>query len=79
MQSADSCTPHTPPVNRKFTVSGRVQIMMLIMHMLSHYTKQARPVAMNSQQVYSAVVSPNNKMMTHVRPKHVAAMNNECT
>jgi hypothetical protein len=33
-------------------------------------------------KVYSAVVSPSNKcrlMMAHVRPKHVAAMNNECT
>jgi hypothetical protein len=33
-------------------------------------------------KVYSAVVSPSNKcclMMAHVWPKHVAAMNNQCT
>jgi hypothetical protein len=33
-------------------------------------------------KVYSAVFSPSNNcylMMAHVRPKHVAAMNKECT
>lgn len=42
MESADSCKHHTPD-NREFTVSGEEY------NYGAHYTKWARPVAMNGQ------------------------------